>query len=64
MKAGLEEFIGETKVEEVMVNSAIYDHPARLRSYEILSGVMRGFEASRPTLSEGTKGPTHSTLGG
>ena len=37
VKKGLEEFIEETKVEEVMVNSAIYDHQARLKSYEILS---------------------------
>ncbi|HEY5037849.1 MAG TPA: MsnO8 family LLM class oxidoreductase, partial [bacterium] len=41
VKKGLREFIEETKVEEVMVHSAIYDHEARLKSYEILSGVMR-----------------------
>lgn len=53
VKKGLMEFIGETKVEEVIVNSAIYDHPARLRSYEILSGVVGEFEALSPKLSVG-----------
>ncbi len=51
VKKGLKEFIEETKVEEVMVNSAIYDHPARLRSYEILSGAIRDLEALSPKLS-------------
>ena len=36
----LEEFIALTRVDELMVVSAIYDHQARLRSYEILSGLM------------------------
>jgi luciferase family oxidoreductase group 1 len=42
IEKGLKEFIEETEVDEVMAHSAIYDHKARLRSYEILSGVMRG----------------------
>jgi luciferase family oxidoreductase group 1 len=33
----LRRFIALTKVDEVMVASAIYDHQARLRSYEILA---------------------------
>lgn len=33
---GLKEFLGRTGVEELIVASAIYDHAARLRSYEIL----------------------------
>jgi luciferase family oxidoreductase group 1 len=33
----LEEFVALTRVDELMVVSAIYDHQARLRSYEILS---------------------------
>jgi alkanesulfonate monooxygenase SsuD/methylene tetrahydromethanopterin reductase-like flavin-dependent oxidoreductase (luciferase family) len=35
----LQAFIERTEVDEVMVVSAIYDHAARLRSYEILSEV-------------------------
>lgn len=33
---GLEHFLNQTGVEELIVASAIYDHAARLRSYEIL----------------------------
>jgi alkanesulfonate monooxygenase SsuD/methylene tetrahydromethanopterin reductase-like flavin-dependent oxidoreductase (luciferase family) len=35
--AGLEHFVEETGVDELIVASAIYEHSARLRSYEILS---------------------------
>jgi alkanesulfonate monooxygenase SsuD/methylene tetrahydromethanopterin reductase-like flavin-dependent oxidoreductase (luciferase family) len=37
VRAGLEHFVEETEVDELIVASAIYDHGARLRSYEILS---------------------------
>jgi alkanesulfonate monooxygenase SsuD/methylene tetrahydromethanopterin reductase-like flavin-dependent oxidoreductase (luciferase family) len=37
VRAGLEKFIEQTRVNELMVVSAIFDHPARLRSYELLS---------------------------
>jgi len=36
---GLKTFIKQTGVDEVIVVSAIYDHGARLRSYELLSGM-------------------------
>lgn len=36
----LKRFVALTKVDEVMVASAIFDHTARLRSYEILSGAV------------------------
>ena len=36
----LGQFITRTAVDEVIVSSAIYDHRARLRSYEILADVM------------------------
>lgn len=36
VKAGLESFLQETGVDELMVVSHIFDHAARLRSYEIL----------------------------
>lgn len=39
IRAGLERFIAETGVDELMVASAIYDHAARIRSYEILDEV-------------------------
>jgi luciferase family oxidoreductase group 1 len=40
VRAGLQGFINETQVDELMIVSAIYDHPSRLRSYEILAQVL------------------------
>jgi luciferase family oxidoreductase group 1 len=37
VESGLKEFIAKTGVDELMVSSAIYDHAARLRSYELLA---------------------------
>lgn len=34
---GLEQFIAETQVDELMITTTVYDHKARLRSYEMLS---------------------------
>ena len=39
MRAGVERFVELTGVDEVMVVSAIFDHEARLRSYEILAEI-------------------------
>jgi luciferase family oxidoreductase group 1 len=38
---GLKEFLGRTGVEELIVATAIYDHAARLRSYEILMDAVK-----------------------
>jgi luciferase family oxidoreductase group 1 len=37
IKNSLQEFIDQTQVDELMIVSHIYDHTARLRSYELLS---------------------------
>ena len=39
VRRGLKDFIAQTGVDELMVAGAIYDHPARLRSYELLAGL-------------------------
>ena len=39
VRQGLQAFIAETGADELMVASAIWDHNARLRSYELLSQV-------------------------
>jgi luciferase family oxidoreductase group 1 len=39
VRRGLERFAAETGADELMVASAIWDHAARLRSYEILAGI-------------------------
>jgi luciferase family oxidoreductase group 1 len=43
VRRGLERFIEETRADELMVAAAIYDHDARLRSYEILAEVAKAF---------------------
>jgi luciferase family oxidoreductase group 1 len=43
VRSALQLCIAETAADEVMVASAIFDHEARLRSYEILGEVVRGF---------------------
>jgi len=48
VRHGLEDFIEETRADELIVASAIYDHRARLRSYEILASVHKALsQASR-----------------
>jgi luciferase family oxidoreductase group 1 len=39
VRAGLETFVAETGADELIVASAIFEHAARLRSYELLSAV-------------------------
>ncbi|HEY3499156.1 MAG TPA: LLM class flavin-dependent oxidoreductase [Polyangiaceae bacterium] len=40
VRSGLEDFIRETAVDELMVTSMIFDHGARLRSFEIVADVL------------------------
>jgi luciferase family oxidoreductase group 1 len=40
VKERLERFVAETRVDEVIVTAHIYDHAARLHSYEIVADVM------------------------
>lgn len=39
VKAELQAFIDKTQVDELMIASAIYDHEARVKSYEILKSI-------------------------
>lgn len=41
LKAQLQSFVNHTQIDELMVTSHIYDHQARLRSYEIVAEVLR-----------------------
>jgi luciferase family oxidoreductase group 1 len=41
VRAGLKAFIADTAADEVMVAAMIYDHTARLRSFDIVAEVMR-----------------------
>jgi alkanesulfonate monooxygenase SsuD/methylene tetrahydromethanopterin reductase-like flavin-dependent oxidoreductase (luciferase family) len=40
VRAGLTRFVADTRADEVIVAAAIYDHAARLRSYELLARTM------------------------
>jgi alkanesulfonate monooxygenase SsuD/methylene tetrahydromethanopterin reductase-like flavin-dependent oxidoreductase (luciferase family) len=41
VRAGLEDFVEKTNVDELFVVSAIHDHAARLRSCELLANAWR-----------------------
>jgi luciferase family oxidoreductase group 1 len=41
VRQGLEEFAERTVADELIVNAIIFDHAARLRSYEIVAGVCK-----------------------
>lgn len=47
VKAGLDAFVAETGVDEIMVACAVYDHAARVRSYELLSKIEIGAAMQR-----------------
>ncbi len=44
VKKGLQAFLDETQVDELMVTSTIYDHAARVHSYEIISEMFKKVE--------------------
>jgi luciferase family oxidoreductase group 1 len=41
VKEGLRKMLSETRADELMINSMIFDHAARLRSYEIVADVWK-----------------------
>lgn len=41
IKRGLEKFLAETQADELIINAMVYDHLARLRSYEIIAEVWK-----------------------
>ncbi len=49
IRKGLEKVFRETNADELMINAMIYDHAARLRSYEIVDEVWKG-KASAQTI--------------
>jgi luciferase family oxidoreductase group 1 len=56
VRAGLERFAAETGADEIIVASAIYDHAARLRSYELLAEVGQSLSVGRISSSSGPSG--------
>ncbi len=49
VKEGLAKMLSETRTDEIMINAMIFDHAARLRSYEIVAEVWKG-KASAQTI--------------
>jgi luciferase family oxidoreductase group 1 len=39
--AGIDALVAETAADELMIVSDVYDHPARLRSFELIAGAAR-----------------------
>jgi luciferase family oxidoreductase group 1 len=48
VRRGLQSFIDRTGADELMITSQIYDHAARVRSYEITSDVRETLSPARP----------------
>lgn len=48
VKRELENFVSLTKADELMIVTSIYDHDARVRSYEIVADVFRVRASQRP----------------
>jgi luciferase family oxidoreductase group 1 len=46
VKRGIEDFISRTGIDEMIVTAAIFDHGARLRSFEIVAEAMIGMEVA------------------
>ena len=42
VKEGLQRLLDETQADEFMIHAAIFDHQARLRSFELVSEIFQG----------------------
>jgi luciferase family oxidoreductase group 1 len=48
VRAGIEALVAETGADELIVVSDVYEHPARLRSFELIAGAARVARTARP----------------
>ncbi|AHF91039.1 alkane 1-monooxygenase [Opitutaceae bacterium TAV5] len=51
VRRGLEAIIAETGVDEIIVTGTIFDHGARLRSFEIAAEALRGMQGRRAAIA-------------
>jgi len=51
VERGIEAFLGRTQVDELMVTAAIFDHAARVRSFELVAQARAAIFAAKGTLS-------------
>jgi luciferase family oxidoreductase group 1 len=54
VRNGIETFVARTRIDELMVTAAIYDHDARVRSFELVAQVRRDLDAETHELHEAT----------
>ena len=52
VRKGIAAFLARTAVDELMVTAAIFDHEARLRSFELVAQAGRALTAERPPRNE------------
>jgi luciferase family oxidoreductase group 1 len=50
VQRGLKAFIDTTGADELMITAGIYDHSARLRSYELTAEIWKALAAAEPTV--------------
>jgi alkanesulfonate monooxygenase SsuD/methylene tetrahydromethanopterin reductase-like flavin-dependent oxidoreductase (luciferase family) len=50
IKEGAQKILEATKADELIINAMIYDHEARLRSYEIIADVFQNKAAKSAAL--------------
>ncbi|MCE9499329.1 MAG: LLM class flavin-dependent oxidoreductase [Leptospira sp.] len=48
IRNGLERLLAQTDADELMISSPVYDHSARLHSYEILIGIRESVRQAKP----------------
>ncbi|MNF19278.1 hypothetical protein D3C81_1077580 [compost metagenome] len=46
VRAGMQRFVDDLQPDELMLTGQIYDHQARLRSFEIAAGAARSLKAN------------------
>lgn len=56
VRVGLKQFLEQTAVDEVFIVSAIYDHAARLRSYEIVADLIFAWDQSEHPATGSSRG--------
>lgn len=52
VRGGLRDFAARTRVDEIIIASAIYEHGARLRSYEIVADALAAAAVPASTTGE------------
>ena len=52
VQTGLQWFLNETDADELLITSNIYEHRARLRSYQLVSEIKHSLDASTPQLAQ------------